>query len=152
MLEQHEPMESVSRASTSTDSNDSPGDKLPPRRRRRAASRPAGPPGTVQTEAGPADAAVAIPQDAAETAAPAVAAKAETDEAAPARPRRRATRRASAPAGAPQSDQSADTAATETGEGEIRVTDSAEQKTSTDQGGTDEAAPARPRRRATRRA
>ncbi|MEU7012342.1 Rne/Rng family ribonuclease [Streptomyces sp. NPDC046385] len=85
MLEQHE----ENTNNTGNADSDAPGDKLPPRRRRRAASRPAGPPvtaGTAETTEAPA-------AQAAETsAAPAV------EEAAPApRTRRRATRKATAP-------------------------------------------------------
>ncbi|MFC5656569.1 hypothetical protein, partial [Streptomyces nogalater] len=96
-----------------------PSDTLPPRRRRRAASRPAGPPAAA-AEA-PAEVTVpAIP--AAETDEIAEAVEDETigaeeaqvtdqtaasGEAAPARPRRRATRRVSAPAGAPVSAEAA---------------------------------------------
>ncbi|MFD8814895.1 hypothetical protein ACFV23_26280, partial [Streptomyces sp. NPDC059627] len=99
MLEPTEPIEGSE--------PNTPSDTLPPRRRRRAASRPAGPP--AGTEAVAETATPAIP--AAETfdsAAEATDEAAETpdtgeiEEAAPApRTRRRATRRASAPAGAP---------------------------------------------------
>ncbi|MER8043009.1 Rne/Rng family ribonuclease [Streptomyces sp. NPDC094032] len=81
MLEQHE-------ENNGNADHDAPGDKLPPRRRRRAASRPAGPPVT----AGTAEAAEAAPVAEAPAAAPVV------EEAAPApRTRRRATRKATAP-------------------------------------------------------
>ncbi|MFD5323014.1 Rne/Rng family ribonuclease [Streptomyces sp. NPDC127092] len=74
--------------------NNAPGDKLPPRRRRRAASRPAGPPVT----AGSTDTA----ETAAEAAeAPAPVTETPAEEPAPARPRRRATRKATAPAPEP---------------------------------------------------
>ncbi|SCF83844.1 hypothetical protein, partial [Streptomyces sp. Ncost-T10-10d] len=77
--------------------NNAPGDKLPPRRRRRAASRPAGPPvADVQDVA-----AVAIPADDAavsdNTATDAESAPA-AEAAPPARTRRRAVRKATAPA------------------------------------------------------
>ncbi|MFE8031340.1 Rne/Rng family ribonuclease, partial [Streptomyces sp. NPDC057409] len=82
MLEQHD-----DNVANTGDSN-APGDKLPPRRRRRAASRPAGPPVTAQA----AETPEAPAAQAAETpAAPAA------EEPAPARPRRRATRKATAP-------------------------------------------------------
>ncbi|MCO6721185.1 hypothetical protein KQH22_21565, partial [Streptomyces sp. Vc714c-19] len=62
--------------------NDSPSDTLPPRRRRRAASRPAGPPVAAGTEAE----AVAIPAPVpAETEAP--AAEAPSGDEPAARPR-----------------------------------------------------------------
>ncbi|MFD4945759.1 Rne/Rng family ribonuclease [Streptomyces sp. NPDC058409] len=80
--------------------NNAPGDKLPPRRRRRAASRPAGPPVADAQDA----AAPAIPADDAavsDTTTDAESAPA-TEAAPPARTRRRAVRKATAPAGAPQ--------------------------------------------------
>ncbi|MEW5657782.1 hypothetical protein ABGT92_21010, partial [Streptomyces cinereoruber] len=73
-----------------------PGDKLPPRRRRRAASRPAGPP--VTGEAAEITGTTEAP--AADTPEPAAApapVEAETEAPAP-RTRRRATRKATAPA------------------------------------------------------
>lgn len=93
MLEQHE----------ETPDN-APGDKLPPRRRRRAASRPAGPPVT----SGTAEATEA-------PAAPVAEAAPVVEEAAPApRTRRRATRKAAAPAVTP--DAAAEIAAETSGE------------------------------------
>ncbi|WP_256962305.1 nicotinate-nucleotide--dimethylbenzimidazole phosphoribosyltransferase [Streptomyces sp. NRRL B-24572] len=76
----------------SNEDTNAPGDKLPPRRRRRAASRPAGPPVTGATADTPTAEAVE---------APAVEAAPVEAEAAPApRTRRRATRKATAPAAA----------------------------------------------------
>ncbi|MFB7010674.1 MULTISPECIES: Rne/Rng family ribonuclease [unclassified Streptomyces] len=81
--------------------NNAPGDKLPPRRRRRAASRPAGPPvadaqGAVAPAIPAVDAAVSDSTVAEAGSAP------ETEAAPPARTRRRAVRKATAPAGAPK--------------------------------------------------
>ncbi|MBW8740756.1 MAG: Rne/Rng family ribonuclease, partial [Streptomyces turgidiscabies] len=152
MLEPTEPVSDPTEGSA----HDTPSDTLPPRRRRRAASRPAGPP-----VAGAEAAAVA------ETTAPAIpAAEAEeieqhVEEAAAAeapapRTRRRATRRASAPAGAPAKaaeavvDEPAVTAvsaptAEESGE-------KGEESAAVEAPAVEEAAPApRARRRATRR-
>ncbi|MEV6107249.1 Rne/Rng family ribonuclease [Streptomyces sp. NPDC051940] len=175
MLEPIEPTDRDSGASI--DDNNSPGDKLPPRRRRRAASRPAGPPVTPATKDDPVaaippaqEAAEAEETPAAEAAEPVAAAEAAVqaepiaEPAAEAAPKRRSRRRATAPAGTPQTDQPVDTAATDTGEGEIRVADSADQTDQTDttdqsdrtqadaQAEAAEAAPKRTRRRATRRA
>ncbi|MFE2251001.1 Rne/Rng family ribonuclease [Streptomyces lavendulae] len=73
---------------TPTADTGSPSDNLPPRRRRRAASRPAGPPGGA-----------AAPEAPAAEAAPAAPAQEEAPAAAPApRARRRATRAVAAPA------------------------------------------------------
>ncbi|MFE7415075.1 Rne/Rng family ribonuclease, partial [Streptomyces laurentii] len=88
MLEQHEENES-----------NALGDKLPARRRRRAASRPAGPPVTAQAAASETP---ETPETTENTAAAAqiaevAAAPAAAEESAPARPRRRATRKVSAP-------------------------------------------------------
>ncbi|GAQ54984.1 Rne/Rng family ribonuclease [Streptomyces acidiscabies] len=93
-----------------------PSDTLPPRRRRRAASRPAGPPagaegGAENTSAIQADEAAQTATTPAEaTPAPSVAAEERAADApvetAP-RARRRVTRRASAPAGAPQAAEEA---------------------------------------------
>ncbi|SCD34427.1 ribonuclease E, partial [Streptomyces sp. TverLS-915] len=66
MLEPKEPGTS----GTHDDTPSSPGDTLPPRRRRRAASRPAGPPAGQATAENPA----------AEQAAPAIPAKARETE------------------------------------------------------------------------
>lgn len=76
----------------SNEDTNAPGDKLPPRRRRRAASRPAGPPVTGAT-AEPTE----ITETTAAAEAPAVeAAPAEAEAPAP-RTRRRATRQAASP-------------------------------------------------------
>ncbi|MZE56443.1 hypothetical protein GTY86_35285, partial [Streptomyces sp. SID5770] len=60
----------------SNEDTNAPGDKLPPRRRRRAASRPAGPPvtgATAETPAADAPEAVEVTRSAPEPAAPAEA-------------------------------------------------------------------------------
>ncbi|MCH0567591.1 hypothetical protein, partial [Streptomyces sp. MUM 2J] len=104
MLEPTEP--------TQGSEHNTPSDTLPPRRRRRAASRPAGPPAVsaFDAPAGTVEPAIPAAEDEAEvkpdetvTEAPAqteaeeAEESAEAAEAAPAgRPRRRATRRASA--------------------------------------------------------
>ncbi|MFB7373863.1 ribonuclease E/G [Streptomyces sp. NPDC056222] len=112
MLEQHE---------ENTDNN-APGDKLPPRRRRRAASRPAGPPVTAEVAETAAEVVVETP----------AAAPEPTEEpAAPARTRRRATRKAT-------SAEPVAEAAAEAAPAEAPV--------------EEPAAPARTRRRATRKA
>ncbi|MFD7621707.1 ribonuclease E/G, partial [Streptomyces sp. NPDC059802] len=118
--------------------NNAPGDKLPPRRRRRAASRPAGPPVAEAQGAAAEAAAPAIPAvDAAVSDSNADAASAEA--APPARTRRRAVRKATAPAGAPQATDVSEAAAPA-----VEAEPVAEVPA--------EAAPARPRRRAVRKA
>ncbi|MFE7427251.1 Rne/Rng family ribonuclease [Streptomyces sp. NPDC057545] len=118
--------------------NNAPGDKLPPRRRRRAASRPAGPPVTeTQDVDAPAITAVDVMVTDIATA--------ETDstpepEAAPARPRRRAVRKATSPAGSPKAVEPVEIV-------EAQVEEVAEAAPE-----VVEAAPARPRRRAVRKA
>ncbi|MGW3873475.1 Rne/Rng family ribonuclease, partial [Streptomyces sp. NPDC005069] len=93
MLEPNEPG-----TTGNAEENNTPGDKLPPRRRRRAASRPAGPPsGPAGSEA----AAPAIPAVDAAVSDTTVAAD-EAEATPPARTRRRAVRKATAPAGAPE--------------------------------------------------
>ncbi|MFB7077550.1 Rne/Rng family ribonuclease [Streptomyces sp. NPDC056308] len=121
--------------------NNAPGDKLPPRRRRRAASRPAGPPvadaqGAVAPAIPAVDAAVSDSTVAEAGSAP------ETEAAPPARTRRRAVRKATAPAGAPKAaeaveivEPAAETVAAAEVEAEVV-----------------EAPPARTRRRAVRKA
>ena len=95
-----------------TTAPDTPSDTLPPRRRRRVVSRPAGPPAVTSVE--PEVITPAAPVTAAEADAPAAESPAapepvssgaapESGAASPsARPRRRVTRRASAPAGPPE--------------------------------------------------
>ncbi|MFE3152746.1 Rne/Rng family ribonuclease [Streptomyces sp. NPDC059218] len=123
--------------------NNAPGDKLPPRRRRRAASRPAGPPVADAPGAAAEAAAPAIPAvDAAVSdSKPADDGSAASAEAAPpARTRRRAVRKATAPAGAPQAAEVTEAVvpvAEPEAEAEVEVV---------------EAAPARTRRRAVRKA
>ncbi|MCT9141872.1 ribonuclease E/G, partial [Streptomyces violarus] len=123
MLEPTEPIEGSEQ--------NTPSDTLPPRRRRRAASRPAGPPVGGTSDAPVETVAPAIPAadpdelatevvDAGEEAAAgadetsetaqAAEAVASAEEAAPAaRKRRRAVRRASAPAGTPEATEAAET-------------------------------------------
>ncbi|MFF9074374.1 Rne/Rng family ribonuclease [Streptomyces sp. NPDC014872] len=118
--------------------NNAPGDKLPPRRRRRAASRPAGPP-VMETQDVDAPAITAVDVMVTDIAT------AETDstpepEAAPARPRRRAVRKATSPAGSPKAVEPVEIV-------EAQVEEVAEAAPE-----VVEAAPARPRRRAVRKA
>ncbi|MFF9648562.1 Rne/Rng family ribonuclease [Streptomyces sp. NPDC014622] len=118
--------------------NNAPGDKLPPRRRRRAASRPAGPP-VMETQDVDAPAITAVDVMVTDIAT------AETDstpepEAAPARPRRRAVRKATSPAGSPKAVEPVEIV-------EAQVEGVAEAAPE-----VVEAAPARPRRRAVRKA
>ncbi|MEV0633666.1 Rne/Rng family ribonuclease [Streptomyces sp. NPDC050619] len=160
MLEPTEPTEG-------SDLN-TPSDTLPPRRRRRAASRPAGPPvGSSETPA--ETVAPAIPAAEAEDlgteeididkdvegtesagsveAAEAITETAPAAEAAPAgRPRRRASRRVSAPAGAATSVEAAETVvpATPAVEPVAQVSEPVAEA-------AEDAAPPRTRRRATRR-
>ncbi|MGW4054230.1 Rne/Rng family ribonuclease [Streptomyces sp. NPDC004779] len=122
-------LENTNETAENNDS-DAPGDKLPPRRRRRAASRPAGPPVTAVGETAEAAAEVVEP-----TAAPAAEPVAE---AAPARTRRRATRKTAAPA-----------AAAAPVEEPVAEAPAAEPAAEAEEPA--EAAPARTRRRATRR-
>ncbi|MGW7305951.1 Rne/Rng family ribonuclease, partial [Streptomyces sp. NPDC054835] len=124
MLEQHE----ENTENTGGADSDAPGDKLPPRRRRRAASRPAGPPVTAGTTEAPAAPVAETP------AAPAA------EEAAPApRARRRATRKATAPETTVEAATSAEAPAAPVAEAPAAP--------------VEEAAPApRTRRRATRKA
>ncbi|MEV6203686.1 Rne/Rng family ribonuclease [Streptomyces sp. NPDC051771] len=115
---------------TNENNDNAPGDKLPPRRRRRAASRPAGPPVTAVGET--AEAAEVVET----TPAPVAETPAAEPEAAPARTRRRATRKTAAPA--PVAEETVEA------EPEAAVEAPAEPAA--------EAAPARARRRATRKA
>ncbi|MFD8072094.1 Rne/Rng family ribonuclease [Streptomyces sp. NPDC059718] len=171
MLEHNEPNEAPENGATEAASGGTDTEAtVAPRRRRRAASRPAGPPaageaGQDVTSGAPAGAAEppAIPAEApsadseAEPAPartrrratrksaapepqPAGSAEEEAAEAAPAPARRRATRKATAPAAAPEA-PAAETPATETPATETPGTEQAEQP----------AAPARTRRRATRK-
>ncbi|MFF4668816.1 hypothetical protein ACFY1C_02755, partial [Streptomyces sp. NPDC001279] len=79
--------------------NNAPGDKLPPRRRRRAASRPAGPPVTeTQDVDAPAITAVDVMVTDIATATAETDSTPEPEAAPPARPRRRAVRKATSPA------------------------------------------------------
>ncbi|WP_055725230.1 Rne/Rng family ribonuclease, partial [Streptomyces niveiscabiei] len=147
-----------------------PSDTLPPRRRRRAASRPAGPPagaegGAENSSAIQADEAVrtdeAVRAEASAETAPAQAAAAEERaaeapvETAP-RTRRRATRRASAPAGAPQAaEEAVVTAPAETAavvETPVVEEAAAEEEAVAVEEAAEEAPAPRTRRRATRRA
>ncbi|MEW1832901.1 Rne/Rng family ribonuclease [Streptomyces sp. NPDC088196] len=142
-----------------------PSDTLPPRRRRRAASRPAGPPtgaeGAVENSAPaiPAEVSEAEEKSGADESVvapaavetPAVVETPVADEAAPAgRPRRRATRRVSAPAGAPEASEVTEAA-------EIVVpavaaaAPAAVEEDAAPVVSDDDAAPRRGRRRATRR-
>ncbi|MGW7365104.1 Rne/Rng family ribonuclease, partial [Streptomyces sp. NPDC054841] len=94
--------------------NNTPSDTLPPRRRRRAASRPAGPPAAVETVTDvTASVAAGIPATEVPAAAAEVAAEPTAVEEPAPRTRRRATRKATAPAGAPQEAQEDETAAGE---------------------------------------
>ncbi|WP_327367410.1 Rne/Rng family ribonuclease [Streptomyces sp. NBC_01217] len=122
--------------------NNAPGDKLPPRRRRRAASRPAGPPvAEGQGAAAPAipavDAAVSDTTTAGAESAP------EAEAAPPARPRRRAVRKATAPAGAPQAVEAVEI---------VEPTEPVAEAEAEPEAEAVEAAPARTRRRAVRKA
>ncbi|MGW4022948.1 Rne/Rng family ribonuclease, partial [Streptomyces sp. NPDC005009] len=134
-----------------------PSDTLPPRRRRRAASRPAGPPAgaadtTAETVAPAIPAAEApepdelVEQEGAEAEAEKEAEPVEAPAAAPRR--RRVVRRAAAPAGAPESAEAAETvvpatpAASETAPAPERPAVAADT--------AEDAAPRRSRRRATR--
>ncbi|MFD5541997.1 ribonuclease E/G, partial [Streptomyces sp. NPDC127079] len=165
MLEPTEPAETPTGSEPNT-----PSDTLPPRRRRRAASRPAGPP--VAAEAVTGDqaetTAPAIPAaEPTETAQAAAAAEpsaagdnaqsgAATEEAAPApRTRRRATRRVSAPAGAPETAETAETVVPATATASATAAaEAAASPAETPEAGAEEAeetAPPRARRRATRR-
>ncbi|RII08696.1 Ribonuclease E [Streptomyces sp. YIM 130001] len=133
--------------------NDAPGDKLPPRRRRRAASRPAGPPVAADTGTAAAPQADEELQETPEEtedvstdggdSAPAAAEPVVE----PARTRRRATRRASAPAGAPRAADNAPAEPVPSVPDEPVAVASAPQDTEP----ADDAAPKRSRRRATRK-
>ncbi|GAA2311961.1 Rne/Rng family ribonuclease [Streptomyces caniferus] len=143
MLEPIEPTQSQDRGA---DDNHSPSDTLPPRRRRRAASRPAGPPvaeGAVEAEvvSTEATAPVADPALDEETTASAVT---TGDEAKPARSRRRATRKVTSPAGAPQpaDGEPAEAPAEPAAETPAAATETPQ---------AEDAAPRRGRRRATRK-
>ncbi|MFE0248788.1 hypothetical protein ACFWZ0_30885, partial [[Kitasatospora] papulosa] len=58
----HEPNEAGTTGNpANAEDNNAPGDKLPPRRRRRAASRPAGPPSGAPGAAAPEDVTPAAP-------------------------------------------------------------------------------------------
>ncbi|MCC5035015.1 Rne/Rng family ribonuclease [Streptomyces sp. WAC 00631] len=98
-------------AAGDTPENNSPSDTLPPRRRRRAASRPAGPPSAPGAEAPAAEPveATTVVADSAPAAPAALSALSEQEATAEAAPepaapprRRRAARKATAPAGAPK--------------------------------------------------
>ncbi|MEU8350410.1 Rne/Rng family ribonuclease [Streptomyces sp. NPDC048845] len=117
MLEPIEPTEpneaaptgAAGNSSGNSSDNNSPSDTLPPRRRR-AVSRPAGPPAAQTAETAAAE--LTEPTPAAPEPAPAAddtPAEATEPEAAapPARTRRRATRKATAPAGPPQPSETA---------------------------------------------
>ncbi|MEU6012649.1 Rne/Rng family ribonuclease [Streptomyces sp. NPDC047515] len=121
--------------------NNAPGDKLPPRRRRRAASRPAGPPvADAQGAAAPAipaaDAAVS------DSTAAEVGSAPEVEAAPPARTRRRAVRKATAPAGTPQAAEA------------VEIVEPAAEPVAAAEAEAEvvEAPPARTRRRAVRKA
>ncbi|ARH91209.1 Rne/Rng family ribonuclease [Streptomyces sp. MOE7] len=149
MLEPIEPTDSTPSKDRGIDDNHSPSDTLPPRRRRRAASRPAGPPVageapeaavvSTETAAAPAD-------DPAPAGEPAAASVTTGDDAKPARARRRATRKATSPAGPPQP------AAEEPAEAPAAVeAPAAAAEAPAEAPQAEDAAPRRTRRRATRK-
>ncbi|MFE7807909.1 ribonuclease E/G [Streptomyces sp. NPDC057430] len=147
MLEQHE---------ENTDNN-APGDKLPPRRRRRAASRPAGPPVAAEVT----DTVAEVVVETAATPEPAA-------EPAPARTRRRATRKTAAPEpaveAAPVVEEAAEAPVEEPAPARTRrratrkaiipepVVEPVEAEAVVEEAPVEEPAPARTRRRATRKA
>ncbi len=144
MLEPTEPTEG-------SEPNNTPSDTLPPRRRRRAASRPAGPPAaTAETTAetvAPAIPAVATASAEATGATDTAEDRTGTEEsAAPAPRRRRAVRRAAAPAGAPASAEAAETVVPATATAAEPAAPASEPVADV----TEDAAPRRTRRRATR--
>jgi ribonuclease E len=163
-----EPTESTE--STPGSEPNTPSDTLPPRRRRRAASRPAGPPvassGTPAETVEPAVPAVGTdlvaevvdeteetPEAAEELAVSEAVPAAETEDTAVAEPapasrsRRRVVRRASAPAGAPAAAEAAETVVPATPAAEAPEPAPAEAPAPAAE---ESAAPKRTRRRATR--
>ncbi|MFJ9242529.1 ribonuclease E/G [Streptomyces sp. NPDC101776] len=149
MLEPTEPIEGSE--------PNTPSDTLPPRRRRRAASRPAGPPtaaeGAVENSAPaiPADVSDEKNDEVAAVEAPAVVEGAVAEEAAPAgRTRRRATRRVSAPAGAPEANEVPEAAGIVVPAVAAAAPAAVEEAAPTAEP-VEDAAPPRTRRRATRR-